>query len=73
MDDHDDQADLSERDLSGIADEDLTEAERAELKRRMDDFVERMQLERYKEPAKEPKPQPKRFMRWDPATIARRH
>ena len=69
----DDTEDLSERDLSGIADEDLSEAERAELKRRMDDFVERMRLERYKDPATKPKPRPKRFMRWDPATIARRH
>ena len=69
----DDQNDLSERDLSDIPDEDLTEEERAELKRRMDDFVERMRLERYKDPAAQPKPEPKRIMHWDPATIARRH
>ncbi len=63
--------DLSDRDLSHVADEDLTPEERQELNRRLDAFVERMDLRR---PGKDrEKAKPKRIARWDPATIARRH
>ena len=63
--------DLSERDLSSKSDEHLTPEEREELKRRMDDFVDRMELRR---PGKDAEPkQPKRITTWDPAAIARRH
>lgn len=63
--------DLSERDLSEVADEDLTPEERAELQRRLDDFVDRLR-DRHgrKRPAK---PKPKRIMRWDPVALTRRH
>ena len=60
---------LSERDLSAVADEDLTPEEQAELKRRLGEFVERMQLDRLAKPA----PKPKRITRWDPVALTRRH
>ncbi len=63
--------DLSERDLSSVADEDLTPEERQELTRRMDEFLERMQLRRPDKEAVEAKP--KQIMSWDPVAIARRH
>ena len=63
--------DLSERDLSHVADEDLTPEERRELNRRMDEFVDRMELRR---PGKDAAPEkPKRIAAWDPAALARRH
>ena len=63
--------DLSERDLSDKRDEDLTPEERQELQRRMDEFVDRMDLHRPgKDAAKE---KPKRITVWDPAAIAQRH
>ena len=63
--------DLSERDFSSKSDEDLTPEERQELQRRMDEFVERMELRR---PAKDAeRDKPKRITTWDPAAIARRH
>ena len=63
--------DLSERDLSGKSDEDLTPEERQELQRRLDEFVDRMELRR---PGKDAEPdKPKRITTWDPAAIARRH
>ena len=77
--------DIRDRDLSSIPDEDLTPEERAELQRRMDEFVDRMELRRPDKPGKaaqpdtnaeaepEPEPEAKRYMNWDPATIARRH
>ena len=77
--------DLSERDLSDVADEDLTPEERQELQRRMDEFVDRMQIQRHKKPSQEakakPEPEPEsktgpkceRAVPWDPASAARRH
>jgi len=63
--------DLSERDLSSKSDEDLTSDEREELQRRMDDFVDRMELRR---PGKDAEPKKaKRITAWDPVAIARRH
>ncbi len=63
--------DLSERDLSGKSDEDLTSEERQELQRRMYEFVDRMELRRPGKDAEREKP--KRITAWNPATIARRH
>ena len=63
--------DLSERDLSGKSDEDLTSEERQEIQRRMDEFVERMNLRRPGKEAEQVKP--KRVTVWDPAAIARSH
>ncbi len=81
--------DIRDRDLSSIPDQDLTPEERAELQRRMDEFVDRMELRRPDKPGKaaqpdakveveveaepEPDPKAKRYMNWDPAAIARRH
>ena len=69
--------DLSERDLSGVPDEDLTPEERQELQRRIDEFVERMQFCRLEKPGKAVKPKTapkaKRLMSWNPPSIARRH
>ncbi len=69
----DDCDDLSQRDLTGVPDEDLTPEERQELQRRLDDFVARMQLRRLDTPEAAPKPKPRRIMRWDPVALARRH
>ncbi|MDH3475145.1 MAG: hypothetical protein OEM59_15805 [Rhodospirillales bacterium] len=47
--------DLNNRDLSQVADEDLSDEERAELRRRLDEFVEAMReqvLDGAKPPAK---------------------
>ena len=63
--------DLSQRDLSQIADEDLTPAERHELQRRLHDFVTRLR-ERAGSKVRA-KQKPKRISRWDPKTISRRH
>lgn len=63
--------DLSERDLSEVADEDLTPEERAELQRRLDDFVDRLRARHGRKRAKKAKP--KRIMRWDPVALTRRH
>ncbi len=61
--------DLSERDLTEVADEDLTPEERQELHRRMDAFVERMELRR---PGKASKPEkPKQITAWTPTVISR--
>ena len=69
----DDPNDLSQRDLSDVPDEDLTPEERQELQRRLDEFVERMQLRRLGKPEPPAKPKARRIARWDPATISRRH
>ncbi len=63
--------DLSERDLSGKSDQDLTSEERQELQRRLDEFIERMELRPPGKDAQQDKP--KRITAWDPAAIARRH
>ena len=63
--------DLSQRDLSRIAEEDLTPEERFEPQRRYEDFVALLrQRAGMKAPAKK---KPKRYPRWDPAAISRRH
>lgn len=62
---------LNNRDLSHVADEDLTPEERQELDRRLEAFVDRMNLRRPEKALEKAKP--KRITRWDPATIARRH
>lgn len=62
--------DLSQRDLSEVADEDLTPAERHELQRRLGDFVTRLH-ERAGLKARAKK-KPKRISRWEPKTISRR-
>lgn len=57
--------DLNNCDLSQVADEDLTDDERAELRRRLDEFVEAMReqvLDGAKPPAK-----PKPVTAWRPA------
>ncbi len=67
--------DLNQRDLSKIDDTDLSPQERRELKRRYDEFVDRLRVRGgLKEADKsKPKPKPKRIARWDPAAISRRH
>ncbi len=62
---------LSQRDLSTIADADLSAQERRELQRRFDDFVNRLRVRAGLKSPDETKP--KRITRWDPATISRRH
>lgn len=66
--------DLSERDLSGIADEDLSAEEREEIRRRMDTFLGRMQTRQHSQAGKggAPKPKAKRLARWSPKSILRR-
>ena len=63
--------DLDQRDLSEVADNDLTTEERHELERRFNDFVTRL-----REPAgvkSAAKKKPKRYASWDPAALSRRH
>jgi len=55
--------DLSNRDLSQVPDEELTPAERQELKRRLDAFVEMMRDKIF---ARDPAPKPKTVTKWDP-------
>ncbi len=63
--------DLSQRDLSTIDDADLSPQERRELRRRYDDFVDRL---RVRAGLKAPDTsKPKRIVRWDPAAISHRH
>ncbi|RMD61796.1 MAG: hypothetical protein D6826_09015 [Alphaproteobacteria bacterium] len=62
--------DLSQRDLSQIADADLTPEERNELKRRFHDFVDRLRARHGRAGTRARKA--KRVMRWNPATFARR-
>ena len=70
--------DLSERDLSGIADADLSAEERGEMRRRLDSFLGRMQLRRLAAPAAAkgpadagPAPRRKRLARWKPKVLRR--
>ena len=73
--------DLSERDLTGIADADLSSEERGEIRRRLDAFLGRMQLRRLARPArtgptaaqpeKAPGPRKPRLARWSPKVLRR--
>ncbi len=62
---------LYQRDLSEIADNDLTTEERRELERRFNDFVTRLRERAGVKSAANKKP--KRYARWDPAALSRRH
>ncbi|MDH3596851.1 MAG: hypothetical protein OEU09_14995 [Rhodospirillales bacterium] len=55
--------DLSNRDLSQVSDEELTPAERRELKRRLDAFVAVMRDKVFK---RDLAPRPKSVTKWDP-------
>ena len=57
--------DLSNRDLSQVPDEDLTPAEREELKRRLDSFVEVMRRRVFD--GRRVTPKAKTVRTWDPA------
>ena len=57
--------DLSNRDLSQVPDEELTPAEREELKRRLDSFVDVMRKQVFDGRRVTPRPQSVR--KWDPA------
>ena len=73
--------DLSERDLTGIADADLSAEERGEIRRRLDAFLGRMQIRRLARPggadtpaeraAEEHKPKKPRLARWSPKILRR--
>ena len=67
--------DLSERDLTDIADADLSAEERGEIRRRFDSFLARMQLRRLARPAAQPaepaKPRKPRLARWSPKVLRR--
>lgn len=73
--------DLSERDLSGIADADLSSEERGEIRRRFDSFLARMQIRRLArpgraatpgaQPAEPAKPRKPRLARWSPKVLRR--
>ena len=71
--------DLSDRDLTGIADRDLSKEERGELRRRMDAFLGRMQIRRLGRPAPQdapqapesPRPRKRRLAAWKPKVLRR--
>ncbi len=63
--------DLDQRDLSDIAETDLTTEQRHELERRFNDFVTRLRERAGMKTAEKKKP--KRYARWDPAALTRRH
>jgi len=71
--------DLSERDLSGVADQDLSAEERQEIQRRFDSFLGRMQIRRHtrreksgeSEAESAPKPKRKRVADWRPRALSR--
>ncbi len=58
--------DLSNRDLSQVPDEELTPAEREELKRRLDSFVD--VIRKRVIDGRRPAPKPKGVTKWDPTT-----
>ena len=62
--------DLSQRDLTDVAENDLTTEERHELERRFNDFVTRL---RERAGVKTAEKKPKRYASWDPAALSRRH
>ncbi len=63
--------DLSQRDLTDVAENDLTTAERHELERRFNDFVTGLRERAGMKTAAKKKP--KRYASWDPAALSRRH
>ncbi len=63
--------DLSQRDLSDVAGNDLTTEERHELDRRFNDFVTRLGERAGVRTAEKNKP--KCYASWDPAALSRRH
>ncbi len=63
--------DLSQRDLTDVAENDLTREERHELERRFNDFVTRLRERAGVKSAAKKKP--KRYASWDPAALSRRH
>ncbi len=63
--------DLSQRDLTDVAENDLTTEERHELERRFNDFVTRLRERAGVKTAE--KKRPKRYASWDPAALSRRH
>ncbi len=63
--------DLNQRDLTDLAEIDLTAAERRELERRFNDFVTGLRERAGMKTAEKKKP--KRYARWDPAALSRRH
>ncbi len=63
--------DLSQRDLTGVAENDLTTEERHELERRFNDFVTGLRERAGMKTAEKKKP--KRYARWDPAALSRHH
>ncbi len=63
--------DLDQRDLSEVAENDLTTEERHELERRFNDFVTRLRERAGVKSAAKKKP--KRYASWDPAALSRRH
>ncbi len=65
--------DLNQRDLSKIDDADLSPRERRELRRRYDEFVDRLRVRTGLKAPDKSEPKPKRIARWDPAAISRRH
>ena len=65
--------DLTQRDLSQIPDEELSPEERRELKRRFDDFVDRLRERAGRAPAKKAKTKAKRITRWKLPAGPRRH
>ncbi len=63
--------DLSQRDLTDVAENNLTTEERHELERRFNDFVARLRERAGVKTAEKKKP--KRYASWDPAALSRRH
>ncbi len=63
--------DLNQRDLSEVADNELTTEERHELERRFNEFVTRLRERAGVKSAAKKKP--KRYASWDPAALSRRH
>ncbi len=63
--------DLSQRNLSDVVESDLTTEERRELERRFNNFVTRLRERAGMKTAEKEKP--KRYARWDPAALSRRH
>jgi hypothetical protein len=64
--------DLHHRDFSNVPDEELSAEERREIRRRLDTFVGRMQMQRTGKPKAAPKPKAKRLAAWKPKIVSRR-
>ena len=62
---------FDQRDLSDVAENDLTVEERRELERRFNNFVTRLRECAGLNTTEKKKP--KRYARWDPAALSRRH